>query len=201
MTTTYLTAKDPAAQPAIRLMRAAFPGYTGRLFHLRVQDTVNVRSYWDGGSRDYFRFVSLDDGRTSAEIPVQSPYDRPIPGAESVPLPAGVACVEHAIVQGKDRGLTLIIGPANAPHWLPPGGDLLEAHAIVLSATASLKNTYGGETDIRFRRAHEITGITRAIWDQAVADVTAAKYLAVNGAITPNGRNAVANHPLRYRIN
>ena len=44
MQKTHLTYNDPAAQPAIRLMLAAFPGYNGRKFHIETAETVNASS-------------------------------------------------------------------------------------------------------------------------------------------------------------
>lgn len=106
-----LTPKDPAAD----LARRAFPGYRGRLFRLQVQDgPINCASYWDGGSRDYFAFVELATGRVTPAMPPQSAFDATVPGLDRVTLRAGIACVRHAIIQGKDRGLTLLIHPDNA---------------------------------------------------------------------------------------
>ena len=215
MNTIYLTPNDPAAQSAIRLMNSAFPDYRGNKYKVRVQTTVNVQSSWSGGSRDYYAFVNLADGRATNPVPAQSQFDRPISGADCVTLPDGIGCVEHSIFCGKDMGLTLIVAPSNGPRFLPSADELPELLALCLIATASLKNSYGGETDIRFKRVREYlasrwengaridTGITlsRADWDAAVADGINRGYLTKAKSITPNGRNAIANHPLRNRIN
>jgi hypothetical protein len=98
------------------ICKAAFPEYKGRKFRLSPlrspESTVNVCSYWDGGSRDYFAFVALADGLpASCEVPVQSAYDKPIEGADSVQLPKGIVCVRHSYFCGKDSGLTVICRP------------------------------------------------------------------------------------------
>jgi len=199
--TLYLTHTDSTAQPAIRLMVRAFPAYTGHMFKIDTRESVDIRSCWDGGSREYFKFVRLDSGEVSPAIPSQSGFDRPMAGADAVTLPEGTALVTHTIFCGKDMGLTLTISPANAPALLPVQTALTDIEAYVLIATASLKNTYGGETDIRFRRVAARFGTTRAEWETAVQRLISARLLLKSGAITPDGRNAIASHPLRHTIN
>lgn len=93
----------------VALAKAAFPDYRGRKFRLVVDaDPIDVRSYWDGGSRDYFRFVNLATA-AMAEVPAQSAFDKPINGAERVELPPHVACVRHSYFCGKDSGLTVFL--------------------------------------------------------------------------------------------
>jgi hypothetical protein len=186
----YLTPSDPAAQPAIRLMRAAFPSYHGRQFKICVTDTVCVSSYWDGGSKDSFVFVDLETAETSRQVPPQSAFDPVIPGAEAVTLPAGAGCVEHTIYRGKDLGLSLHLSPANATKMLPDPDPVSDDESTVLQFTATYKNTYGGRTNIRFAEAAEETGITHERWSEAVRTLTARKLLNKAGSITPAGRNA-----------
>jgi len=114
--TLTLTSTDPAA----KLARRAFPEYRGRLFRLQITDTaVNCASFWDGGSRDYFAFVHLATGQVTATVPAQSAFDPQVKGLDTVTLPDGVAAVRHAIVCGRDRGLTLIVHPRNVAPLLP----------------------------------------------------------------------------------
>jgi hypothetical protein len=96
------------------LVAAAFPNYRGRKFHVEVQkQPLDVRSYWDGGSRDFFAFVHLNTLKV-VPVPEQSANDKTVAGAETVVLPDGVACVEHTVFQGKDCGVTVHVNPANA---------------------------------------------------------------------------------------
>lgn len=77
-----------------RIVQATYPSYRGRKIRIVAQKyPLNCKSYWDGGSRDYFVFVRLDTFQT-APMPAQSAFDRDIRGAESVTLPPGVICVE-----------------------------------------------------------------------------------------------------------
>jgi len=195
--TIYLTPTDRAAKPAIALMKKAYPTYRGRRFRIRVDDTpLNVRSSWDGGSRDYFTFVNLATGDVGSTVGAQSAFDPTIPGAEQVALPLNVGCVEHSITQGRDCGLTLVIRSTHATTFLPaPDRDLTTDQSACLLATASLKNTYGGRTNIR----QQESGLTQNEWSTAQVTLIAKNLLTKSGSITPNGRNAIANHPDRDR--
>ena len=189
MKTLYLTPTDTAAQPAIRLMKQAYPSYAGRQFKLRLTDrSINVCSYWEGGSRSYYTFVNLDTGAISPEVPQQSAFDERVPGAQAVALPPGVGCVEHSYFMGKDYGLTLIVGPENATKFLPDTGPALTDDEVTcLRLTSSLKNTYAGRTNIRQAES----GMTMPAWVAVQTGLMARTLLRTNGSITPAGRNEV----------
>jgi hypothetical protein len=218
MSTTYLDIadKDSATQEALRVMRAAYPGYRGRKFSVRVQalSNMDLRSYWDGGSRTDYTLIDLDSRRTVA-LPTQSPFDAPVRSVEqfvirhlgvfddgtyecdlwhstieAAKLPLNVGVVEHVIFQGRDQGLTLVIDPAKAAGLLPSPDTVTDDQQIVLHYTGSLKNTYGGETNLRFKEAHRETGIPETVWETAKASLIQSKHLRSNGSITPKGRNA-----------
>ena len=183
--------RDEATQGALHLMRAAFPSYMGRKFKLVVTDAPqDVRSYWDGGSRGYFRFVALATGRVSDSVPAQSAFDQPIAGADRVILPNGVGLVEHCFFVGNDMGLRLIIRPENAAPLLPAAVDLATDERIVLAATRDLKSSYAGIHDYRYHDRGRTMGRDR--WDAAKAACTARGLMNKAGAITPAGRNALS---------
>ena len=184
------------------IFKVAFPEYKGRKFKVEVSDSpLNVKSYWDGGSRDYFVFVRLSDQQVFMEVPAQSMFDKQIKGADSVTLPPGMGCVEHSIFRGKDMGLTLHLTPENSLKLIPDKSEeLSEDEAIVLVSTSKYKNTYGGETNIRFREASRRVKITQERWDKALESLIEKKLLRKNGSITPYGRNAIDGSPLKYKI-
>ena len=192
--TIHLTYTDPDAQSAIRLMRAAVPGYTGRTFKVRPQESVDVRSYWSGGSKDTFTFVHLASGQLSPQVPAQSAFNRPIAGADCVTLPEGVGCVEHSIFCGKDMGLTLIIPPGNAPRFLPEPTSATADELVVLEYTGQYKNTYSGRTNIRAREAIQDGKITQDRWIAAQATLVARKLLNKAVSLTAAGRNTSPNN-------
>jgi hypothetical protein len=175
-----------------RIAGAAFPDYRGRTFRIRpVTGPIDVRSYWDGGSRSYFVFVRLADMRASREVPAQSAFDPPLAGAESVPLPAGVVCVEHQIFCGKDMGIVIHARPDDLTPMLPPKDELTREEKIVLVATRSLKSSYGGIPNFRKHEAMQQTGIAGAAYDTAKQALIAKGCLNAAGAITNRGRNAI----------
>jgi hypothetical protein len=189
MPTIHLTGKEPGVA---ELVRAAFPNYTGRKFRLEVSDhPINLASYWDGGSRDYFVLISLATLR-HVDIPAQSAFDPQVRGLDKVTLPDGVACIEHSIFCGKDSGITIHVSPSNATPLLPTATDeLTREERIVLSSTRSHKASYAGDSNIRFHEAQRVTGITQDSWTAAKASCQAKRLLNAAGALTIDGKNAI----------
>jgi hypothetical protein len=185
----YLDKLDSTTQA---IVNAAFPSYNGRKFRMEIANhPLNVKSYWDGGSRDYFTFVNLAT-RETASMPAQSAFDPQIAGADAVNLPAGFVCVEHSIFCGKDGGITIHVQPDNAPLLLPaPESELSENQKIVLLYTRCRKSSYAGIYDYRFYDANRTKGISRQNWDSAKAALIASGHLNKAGAITVKGKNAV----------
>ena len=180
----------------VALARRAYPDYTGRKFRIVVAEhPINVKSCWDGGSCSFFKFIRLDGTSDTVEMPAQSAFDTPVEGADRVPLVPGLACVEHTIFCGKDAGIRIHVHPENAPRLLPPAVELPEDERIVLKYTKSLKNTYGGRTNIRYTEAHSETGITPERWESSKVSLINKKLLRGDGSITNEGRNAA---PSRY---
>ena len=176
----------------IALAQRAYPDYKGKKFRVEVAaHPINVKSYWEGGSRSFFKFIRLDESSDTIPVPAQSAYDAQIDGANAVPLQPGLACVEHSIFCGQDSGLTVHVHPDNAPRLLPAPAELTEDELTVLKYTAHFKNTYGGRTNIRYTEAHAKTGITVERWDAARALLVSKKLLTSSGALTGEGRNAV----------
>jgi hypothetical protein len=119
-------------------------------------------------------------------------FDPQIKGANAVPLVPGLVCVRHDIFCGKDSGCTVMMHPENAPKYLPQQVDLTDDEKICLEYTAHLKNSYGGETNIRFNRASREKGITVERWNNAKISLTEKGLLNKAGAVTQEGRNQVA---------
>lgn len=173
----------------IAIAKKAYPDYNGKKFSVVVASTVDVRSYWEGGSKSTFVFVRFDNSTGTIEVPQQSAYDPKIAGADAVPLQPGMACVEHAIFCGKDVGCKIHVHVDNAPRYLPPPTMLSEDESIVLYHTKSFTNTGG----YRFQEAHRVTGITRERWEAATVACQSRKLLDKRGAITGDGRNALGS--------
>lgn len=176
-----------------------------RRISITASESVELTgNYWDGGCRSYWHFVALDGMRTISAPTMHPVFDAPAGVAVAptpvVPLPPGVVAVEDSHF-GTYRDVTIYANAATIAPMLPAGDSAVsEDCSLVLIATASLKNTYGGETDIRFRRANERRGITRERWNAAQAECIQAGYLNRAGAITPKGRNMIEGRKDRHSL-
>lgn len=172
----------------IALAKRAFPDYTGKKFQVTVQSTpLDVRSYWEGGSRSYFKFLRLDGQKGEIDVPQQSAFDAKVEGADAVTLVPGLACVEHTIFCGKDVGICIYIHPDNAPKFLPESKvDLTEDETIVLYYTRSIRSPH------RFSEAVRNTGISADRWDAAKISLISHGMLNRVGSLTIDGKNAAS---------
>lgn len=187
----HLTGNEPLVK---QIASVAFPEYTGRKFQIRTAETVDVRSYWDGGSRDYFTFVQLTGEGDSVtvkrgmEVPQQSMFDRKIAGAESVKLDSvpGLVCVQHCYFQGKDMGLTIIVHPSMMSQNLFPvaNAEMTNDEKRVLKVTCERKAYYNG-----VNRRQSIC-MPEDLWNTVQASLLAKGFVDKRGAVTPAGRNA-----------
>lgn len=146
-------------------------------------------SRWDGGYKNEYYAVCLKTFEAK-RVPVDTF------GSPECDIPTDAAIVVFHY-QGIRNSVSIYVHPDNLTRMLPAGNDVSDSEAIVLIWTAALKNTYAGETEIRFKRAKCQQGITRVDWDSAVESLKARKLLNKAGAITNDGRNAVQGHPLR----
>ena len=181
--TTYL---DPAMVPA-----SLKHGYNGRKFKaVQCDEVALTNTYWDGGTRSTWTMVNLSSGVTTT--PNGSAAPARFGGtleSRKASIPQGFAVVEHSIFCGKDMGLTFYIRSEDIAPLLPPPSTLSSDELIVLEATATYKNTYGGRTNLRFKEAARTTGITAERWEAAKASLIASEHLRKNGSITTKGKN------------
>ena len=188
MTTIHL---EPTAEIK-RMAKLAFPNYTGRKFKLNNSGRpVNVTSYWDGGSRDYYAAVNLTTGESLAVPQNGTPFDGGPIEPNGVRVPAGFVIAEHSIFAGQDMGITFHVDPETATAFLPAPVELTSDETRVLECTRSLKSSYAGIKNYRFHQS----GLTREAWDAASNSLKSRKLLNKAGAITTAGRNAL---PSRY---
>ena len=191
---------SPADEKVRAVCKAAFPDYTGNKCKVTFETgPINMSSYWDGGSRDYFAVVRLVDCKV-VTIPQQSAYDRRINGLESFEIPAGFVVVERSIFCGKDLGLTIHARPDGSQFLPAESVQLSTIQAHVLIATKALKPSYAGISDYRAHRLMEKFGYSREDIFQAREELKRAGLLNKAGAITTAGRNAIESHPDRFRV-
>lgn len=168
--------------------------YKGTKFQLKPSTEVHLFGCaWGGGCRNSYYAVNLDTGMIAHNQVEFGNYFLGAPDSAKVELLTNCMIVEHSYYRGKDMGITLYLHPSRITKMLPKSDDTPVHHKIVLAATAGLKNTYGGRTNIRFTEAHEYTGITQEEWSRAKAELIASKHLNKSGAITVKGRNAVGD--------
>ena len=176
-------------------------GYAGKKFKAEVCLSVTIPSsagLWDGGSRDVYTVIRLDDG-----VEYRPAFQGTAPWNKrrdlEVKLEPGIAVVEHSIFCGKDMGLRFYVHPDNAAALLPPpAAELTSYEELVLVATSVLKSSYQGRD--RYQMAlgdyhcRKVLGNhsypTREQWSDAKASLVGKGLLNKAGAITTAGRTA-----------
>lgn len=189
----YLEQNDAVA---LKLAQASFPGYTGRKFKVEVVPEgtrIDMTSYWDGGTRDYFAVVNLATMK-GVQIPenggLNSPHKQPIEGK----VIEGMCIVQHTIFQGKDIGLTFTISEKNAAQLLPASNqELTKEEKIILVILRSLKPSYRRDEAGRF-------GIKPDVYQKLISQLQTKGLVAAGGGITPKGKNAVGDIRDLYQI-
>lgn len=126
-----------AADPTVkRIVQIAFPGYRKRTAWIRVwSGSLNINSYWSGGSRDEYAIVDLG---TMTRVPMPAGLDHSHPffevKARNVSdeyvaidhvgnvtlkvLPAGFVIVQAGTFCGKPATARIIANPADMPKYL-----------------------------------------------------------------------------------
>ena len=184
--------------PKLQEIAARIFEYKGRKFQMEAMQQVSCNSHWEGGSRSYYARVNLQDATFEVYGQSGTMFDRtPIP---VVTLDEKTAVIEHSIFCGKDMGIRIIVHPSIMPKLLVTGDELSRDEKIVLAATRSLKSSYAGDGQFRFHEARRVTGIGLERWVEAKASLIDKGMLNKAGAITNDGRNAIARidlHNLR----
>ena len=176
-----------------KVCTAAFPKYKGKKCKIEYRKgTINLRSYWDGGSRSYYAIVRLSDNKIG-NVPTCHPvYDRQIKDVDNFTIPSGFCIVENRIFCGRDMGLIIHVNEDESIKLFDnPPDELSLNKRIVLYATKSLKSSYGGIKNFRFYEAKQSTGINLNDWNIAKQELINDKLLNKAGAITNLGRNAI----------
>jgi hypothetical protein len=114
-----------------RFCKQLYRDYRGRLpVRIRTCQTVRVHDYWDGGSRTYVQFASVDGSTVYTSDQLLKPENRQQQGNPynlpigDVPLVPGVIAIERSIFCGKDRGFTVLVHPDDMPKLLPAPAPL-----------------------------------------------------------------------------
>lgn len=168
-------------------------GYSGRKFMIRPSDQYHCENYWSNGSKKSFWLIKRE-GLEEMAPPATTTNPMNKVAHTTFDIPPGCFVIEHYISGGKDFGITFIVRPDELDtKMLPAAAHLNEDERIVLAYTAGLKSSYSGISNYRFYNANRDTGITQERWDAAKQTCIERKLLNKQGAITPDGRNAIGN--------
>ena len=176
------------ATPELKKLAAKLFDYHGQKFSFCAAEKQAISSYWDEGTKQEYAIVR--DGQAERIGDCGGLHQRP---GFTVELDADTVIFCHDISCGRDMGITIVVHPARMPQFLAAGpGELNRSEKIVLLATSGYKSSYAGDGQLRFHQAARQTGITRAEWDEARADLIEKRLLTKAGALTVEGRNATS---------
>lgn len=179
------------------IISACYPEYKGNKVKISTNIPSNLDSYWDGGSRDYFVFYQLSTGNT-IDVHSNHPFFEAGQPRELGKLPQGILLVEHTIFCGKDLGITIYANEVDLTPMLPEKIDISEDEKVLLSVTKGLKNSYAGQTDLRYKSVRSKYGWTKEKWEEVKSSCMQKEYLTKGGGITIKGKNAIANEKNEY---
>lgn len=176
----------------------AFPDYTGRKIKVRYSvKSLNLSSYWDGGSRSYFRIVELSTMKV-VTVPDNHPvFNKAAYDVKNVSLPQGFVVVEHCYFCGKDLGLTIHTSD-DAP-LLSDGTDISEDLKQLLACTYGLKSSYAGIKDYRGYRLYQRFGWSEDKVELVREQAIEKGYLTKGKALTNAGKDVVSTLDGSYR--
>lgn len=181
----------PASEPFIRqIVRETFPDFRGREVALVVfAGPVDVSSYWDGGSRQWFAAINLSSMR-SVNLPSTNPTQGNFPVVND--LPDGVALIERSCFCGSHHRLRIHVRSENMnAAMLPPAEELDEDELLVLAVSCTLKSSYAGISGYRRHcLVNERGMMTGDRFDSARDRLISRRLLSKSGAVTISGRNA-----------
>lgn len=145
---------DPAIRP---ILDATFPSYGEPDVTVRpFEGPMILNSYWDGGTREEYRFYSLVEKRV-VPIPTSHPFfDRRRNGDRMgnigvSELPEGWVLVRGGTWCGKTAHITIYARPADlAPALAPPAVELSKGETAALNVICTIR---GGCRPEYFRQA------------------------------------------------
>ena len=90
----------------VEFANSIYPDYTGRKYFIQKWDgtEIDCTSYWDGGSRTYFKFVNVNGNILN--LPETSPWKQENENRKAELIP-GLCCIEHSYFCGHDCGITI----------------------------------------------------------------------------------------------
>jgi len=173
------------------IVQKAFPEYNGKRFKVApFTGKMSLTSYWNGGSRDYWALINANTNKAFFVPENGTPWTTKAFEIGRLPVNIFLVCYHR----GPYEDMTVYVNPDNLNRLaLPPVSELTRNEKIVLIATRSLKSSYAGIKDYRFREAKRSTNISLEDWITAKISCQNKGFLNKAGAITDAGRNAIGN--------
>lgn len=144
---------------------------------------------WSGGYKSEYVAVQLSTGD---HVNVEPRPDSWLRGGNegAYRLSPDVAVIIYQW-QGVGKSVRVILHPENLNNkLLPQPVELTRDEEIVLFLTRTLKNSYGGEKNIREKEARRTYKMTSDRWQSARERLISRKLLNKRGSITIEGKNA-----------
>lgn len=167
-------------------------GFNKRAVKVEATETVHLTGLqWGGGYKNEFVVVNLADGQHAV---VPEPHYMAGSSYPSQKLRAGLAAICYSYA-GSNKYVTVYLHPDNVTPQLEDKPELSPKELACLVATRSLKNSYGGETELRFKECKRNGSIST--WEDwvAIRDGLINKgFLTKSGALTIKGKNAASGH-------
>lgn len=164
-----------------------------KTFIIEVVEQVRLSSnYWSGGTR--YEYTGVDLVNNKIIPPDFDEYGNPFthPNVPTVKLEPNMAIVKTGVFCGKHIKPVIYLHPENANKLIKQqDSGLTDNEKIVLRYTKMYKNTYGGETNLRWKEANREKGISQEDWLAAQKILKEKKMLDKRGAITNAGRNSI----------
>ncbi len=182
----YLERSDPSVKAIIE---ATFPEYNGKNISCTVTDKIHFcNTQWDAGYMRTYKILRMADMQI-VEIE-RAPFLRDSAlHSQSHIIPDGFVVV--VFVNGRRDGIEIHSPSINIVKSLTVDVPLTDDEMTVLIATRSLKSSYAGIPNFRFKEANRARGITSEQWDIATATLKQKGLLNKAGAITIKGKNIV----------
>jgi hypothetical protein len=154
----------------------AFPDHAGRKVQIKYGVTsINMSSYWDGGSKSTFAVIRLSDNKP-CRVPTNHPVFDRVTGVDNFLIPDGFVVVEHIIFCGNDLGLRIHVpGPAPLLEAANSEPELSRVQLMVLSWIVG-RNSAGRKYEI------ENNKFPVQLWDRIVTELSNMGYCTINKA-------------------
>jgi hypothetical protein len=173
-----------------KILKATFPGYTGKKIKVVTGDfPTNFSSNWSGGSRNDYVFYNLANGKAKP-VPESGSGFGTNPNALNIDTsttPDSLVLVQHTIFSGKDLGITIYAKPGAVAPLLPAPEDesLSKEEIFTLILIRSLKSFARREEANRY-------GVSTNQYDDAIKSLQTKGYVSKVGGLSTNGKNYLA---------